>query len=130
MGLTAIFKTGAKLVDHLFASKEERAQAELEERKLDLEQSRQQTEIDTQEARSRSVFVAGWRPFIGWICAIGLAWKFILFGFVHMILSLAGQDPSILPVPDTNDMMTLVLGMLGLGGMRSYEKLRGVHKDG
>lgn len=77
-----------------------------------------QAEINKVEAQNRSMFVSGWRPFIGWIC--GLA-----FGFHYIVMPLLLAYTDIKPVEfDTNSLFTVLMGMLGLGGLRTYEKLK------
>ena len=77
-----------------------------------------QTKINEIEANHRTVFVAGWRPFIGWVCGVAFA-----FHYIVMPLLLAYTD--IKPVEfDTNSLFTVLMGMLGLGGLRTYEKLK------
>lgn len=88
----------------------------------------QQVQIDTAEASSNSIFVAGWRPFIGWICGSAMAYKFILQPIIVLILLVSHStfDPKLLPVLDWSEMSTVLIGMLGLGGMKTYEKIQGV----
>tara|TARA_R110000868_G_scaffold368115_1_gene631078 strand:- start:40 stop:438 length:399 start_codon:yes stop_codon:yes gene_type:complete len=81
-----------------------------------------------EEAKSRSVFVAGWRPFIGWTCGFALAYHFIAAPLVLFGMELAGYEIRALPVFDMDALMTVLLGMLGLGGMRSFEKAKGLTK--
>ena len=81
-----------------------------------------------EEAKSRSVFVAGWRPFIGWTCGFALAYHFIAAPLVLFGMELAGYEIPALPVFDMDALMTVLLGMLGLGGMRSFEKAKGLTK--
>jgi len=77
-----------------------------------------QAKINKVEAQNRSMFVAGWRPFIGWIC--GLA-----FGFHYIVMPLLLAYTDIKPVEfDTNSLFTVLMGMLGLGGLRTYDKLK------
>lgn len=77
-----------------------------------------QAEINKVEAQSRSVFVAGWRPFIGWVCGVAFA-----FHYIVMPLLIAYTD--IEPVEfDTNSLFTVLMGMLGLGGLRTFEKIK------
>jgi hypothetical protein len=91
-----------------------------------------QLEINKQEAMHSSIFVAGWRPAIGWICGIALGWNFI---FQPLLLYVAwlipeGADLAKAPQLDTGELMTVLLGMLGLGGLRTYEKRLGVARHG
>lgn len=81
-----------------------------------------QLEINKTEAKHGNVFVAGWRPFIGWICGLGLAWNFVIAPLVSWGAFLAGVDIGNAPSLDIGELITLLFGMLGLGGMRSYEK--------
>ena len=78
-----------------------------------------QTKINEIEAQHRTVFVAGWRPFIGWVCGIALAYNFVIRDlFIWLI------NPDIVPPAlQMEHLMTVLLGMLGLGGLRTYEKI-------
>jgi len=76
-----------------------------------------QNEVNKMEAQHRTVFVAGWRPFIGWICGVALLYNFVL----RDILSFWIDVP---PALQMEHLMTVLLGMLGLGGLRTYEKLK------
>ena len=87
-----------------------------------------QVEVNKAEAQHRSVFVAGWRPFIGWTCGAALAYHFIAYPVILFIGSAAGMGLSDLPQFDMDSLMTVLLGMLGLGGMRSFEKAKGLTK--
>ena len=77
---------------------------------------------------SRNIFVAGWRPFIGWTCGISLAWTYVGIPIAQFALAQAGQLHVILPTVDMSEMMPVLLGMLGLGGLRTFEKFKGVSK--
>lgn len=85
-----------------------------------------QIEVNKVEAASRTPFVAGWRPFVGWTCGIALAWHFVMFPVVSFLVVLSGEDIPPLPVFDMDSLMTILLGMLGLGGLRTYEKFKGI----
>jgi hypothetical protein len=87
-----------------------------------------QIEVNKAEATSRSTFVAGWRPFIGWTCGVALAWHFVLYPVVSFLVILSGEVLPPLPVFDMDSLMTILLGMLGLGGLRTFEKFKGVSK--
>ncbi len=79
-----------------------------------------QTKINEIEAGHRTVFVAGWRPFIGWVCGIALAYNFVIRDL--FIWALQPQD--VPPALQMEHLMTVLLGMLGLGGLRTYEKIK------
>ena|SRR5438067_1670249 len=84
-----------------------------------------QVEVNKVEASNVNMFVAGWRPAVGWICAAGVAYSFILFPFISFLAVIEGFKGA-LPVVSTSDLMVLLTGMLGFGGLRSYEKVQGV----
>jgi len=86
-----------------------------------------QADVNLAEAQSPSMFVAGWRPFVGWVCGIGFAYCFILQPVFSWAASVFGLPT--MPTLDTSALMTLMLGMLGMGGMRTYEKLQGVDRQ-
>ena len=78
-----------------------------------------QGEINKVEAQHRNIFVAGWRPFIGWVCGFALAYNFVLRDLLIWFL---GQE-QVPPALQMEHLMTVLVGMLGLGGMRTFEKL-------
>ncbi len=88
-----------------------------------------QLEINKQEAKHASIFVAGWRPAVGWICGIALGWNFILYPIAQWGAFLYGMDLTGMPQLDAGELMTVLLGMLGLGGMRTFEKRVGVARS-
>ena len=87
-----------------------------------------QMEINKTEAAHKSLFVAGWRPAIGWICGLGMASNFLLIPIANFVLALTGSA-IVIPLLDTGEMMPVLMGMLGLGAMRTYEKKQGVQRD-
>jgi hypothetical protein len=117
-----------KGLDTLFTSDEEREAA-----KLKLLTTLQQPHIlqamtNIEEAKHRSVFVAGWRPAIGWISALGLAYQFLIYPFIGIINVYLDIPVDVLPVLQGEQLMTLTLSLLGLGGLRTYEKFQGLTK--
>lgn len=91
-----------------------------------------QLEINKTEAQHGSIFVAGWRPFIGWVCGAALVWNFIiqpLLLWIAWMMPDLGMDMSTAPKLDSGELMTVLLGMLGLGGLRTYEKRLGVSRN-
>lgn len=79
-----------------------------------------QTRINEIEAKHRTVFVAGWRPFIGWVCGFALAYNFV----IRDLFIWALQPESVPPALQMEHLMTVLMGMLGLGGLRTYEKIK------
>ena len=86
-----------------------------------------QLEINKVEAASRSVFVSGWRPFIGWSCGAAMALNFIVFPLASFVLAQTGHLVE-LPTLDMSEMMPVLMGLLGLGGLRTVEKIKQVSK--
>jgi hypothetical protein len=87
-----------------------------------------QIEVNKTEAQHTSVFVAGWRPFIAWCCGIGLCYNFILYPLLLWVV--AFYQINVTPPPLFSDnLMELVMGILGLGAMRTYEKFKGVERN-
>jgi hypothetical protein len=87
-----------------------------------------QVEVNKQEAAHKSLFVAGWRPFIGWTCGVAMAFNYVGVPLVETVSVLYGTPLVINPL-DLATMMPVLLGMLGLGGMRTYEKRVGVSRE-
>jgi len=86
-----------------------------------------QMEVNRQEAAHRSVFVAGWRPAVGWVCALSLAWHFLMYDFATWLqLAFFPDAPALPALQSTGELVTVLFSMLGLGGLRSFEKLRGL----
>jgi hypothetical protein len=107
------------------AEAERKIEAQLTEHlaKIDLAQ----LDINKVEAASRSTFVAGWRPFIGWSCGVALAWNYIAQPILVFTLAQTGHLVD-LPALDMSQMMPVLMGMLGLGGLRTFEKYKSVSK--
>jgi len=124
--VTALFEVGSKVLDRVLPDPAQQAAAKLELLKLqqngELAQITGQMEINKVEAASSSLFVSGWRPSIGWICGAGFAVQFVIGPLAEWGAALAGH-PVKFPQMDTGTMMPLLLGMLGLGGLRTAEKL-------
>jgi hypothetical protein len=87
----------------------------------------EQLKVNAAEASHESVFVAGWRPFIGWVCGSALAWQFVGLQVCQFLLKLFKVDVGPLPTFDYATLSPILLGMLGLGAMRSYEKVQGAN---
>jgi hypothetical protein len=120
----ALLGIGGKLIDKLIPDPAARDAARLELLKLqqsgELAAMLAQTEINKVEAASSSVFVAGWRPAIGWVCAMAMGYQYLLRPFLvayHPALAFPGLD---------DNLWQLLAGMLGLGGLRTFEKVNGV----
>lgn len=88
----------------------------------------QQNSINAVEAANENVFVSGWRPFVGWVCGAAFAYKFVLQPFLIFAIVAFGSkfDYHQLPVLDWAEMSPVLLGLLGLGGLRSWDKKNGI----
>ena len=139
IGIGSIIEGVGKVADSLVTTDKERLQMALEDRKLDLEEKRidqatdlAQVDINKIEAASTSVFVSGWRPAVGWVGVAGLAYQFLGYPLMQWVWAF-GQGVDLIPKglaapPDLQieQLMTLLAGLLGFGGMRSFEKSKGV----
>jgi hypothetical protein len=126
--VTALLDIGGKLIDRIWPNPVEAANAKFELFKLqqsgELSQIAGQLRINEVEAASASVFVSGWRPFIGWVCGFGLVYSFIgqpLLAWASLTWHFA-----IPPTLDLGTLLTILGGMLGLGTLRTVEKVQGV----
>jgi hypothetical protein len=120
MGLDDIVATGMKVLDKFIPDPEAKAKFESELRDSLQGWDKQQNEVNAVEAQNANLFVSGWRPAIGWVGAIGLLYQYLL----RPIAVGAGWHD--LPTLDSS-LMELVTAMLGMAGLRTYEKTLGVH---
>jgi hypothetical protein len=139
IGIGSIIEGVGKVADSLITTDKERMEMALEERRLDLEEKRidqetdlAQVEVNKIEAASTSTFVSGWRPAVGWVGVLGLSYQFLGYPMMQWCWAF-GQGVDIIPKglappPDlqVEQLMTLLAGLLGFGGMRSFEKSKGV----
>jgi Protein of unknown function (DUF3154). len=87
-----------------------------------------QVSVNKEEAKHRSIWVSGWRPFIGWVCGVALAYHFVLAPLILFGVAVSGLQIPTLPEFDMGSLMTVLMGMLGLGGLRTFEKTKGLTK--
>jgi hypothetical protein len=87
-----------------------------------------QIEVNKIEAASNSIFKSGWRPFIGWVCGMAFAYHFVLQPVLIFVMTYAGHPVPALPEFDMASLMTVLGGLLGLGGLRTFEKYKGITK--
>ena len=88
-----------------------------------------QIEINKISAAHKSMFVAGWRPFVGWSCGVAMAWHFVGQPIAVFVIAYAGVETPPLPVFEMESLLTVLLGMLGLGGLRTFEKTKQVARE-
>ena len=127
--ITALLSIGNTIIQKIFPDPTQAAQAQLALLKMqqdgELASISGQMEINKVEAGSSSVFVAGWRPFAGWVCGLGLAYVSILEPILRLTATFLGYEGSF-PAIDTTLTMQVLLGMLGMGGLRTLDKIKGV----
>ena len=129
--VASIANSVATGLDELFTSDEERERARLLMMKELNQPHILQAMTNLEEAKHPSLFVAGWRPALGWLCVILLAYAWIGRDLMHLVLGLFNQTTIVkdLPVMDMGELMTLVLALLGLGATRTFEKINGVARN-
>lgn len=129
--ISAILNIGNTIINKLFPDPAEAAKAQLALLKMqqdgELAALVAQTDINKIEAASTSIFVAGWRPFCGWVGGAGLAYAAIVEPLLRLIASLYGYTGNF-PAIDTTITMQILFGLLGLGAMRSYDKATEIKK--
>ena len=130
-GIDNAISEGLKVINKFIPDKDLQAKMEAEYRtallNIDAQQALAQSETNKIEAASSRLFIAGWRPFIGWICGCAMAYHFILQPLIAFLFA-AFNHPITLPSFDMNTLYTVLMGLLGLGGMRSLEKIKGATK--
>lgn len=126
-GFDDVLGAGLKIIEKYIPDPQAKIAAEAALRTDLLSIDKGQMEVNKAEAAHRSIFVAGWRPWIGWVCGTAFAMHFVVLPLVSVVGIYAGfAAPTI--TFDMSSLMTVLMGMLGLGGMRSYEKIKGVAK--
>jgi len=134
LGIGSVIESVGKVASDLITTDKERMQFELENRKLDQAIDLAQMEVNKVEAAHSNLFVAGWRPAIGWIGATAMAYQFVLYPLLvwawtwaqaEGYVSAAVKPP---PILDTEALWVILSGMLGIAGMRSFEKAKGVSR--
>ena len=133
--ITGLFEIGKGLIDRLFPDPAAKAQAQLDLLKMqqtgELAQlaattdlAKLQVQTNLEEAKHPNWFVAGWRPFVGWTCGAGLAYVAVLEPIARFVAEVMFGYTGLFPEIDTDITLQVLLGMLGLGAMRSVEKIK------
>tara|TARA_R100000231_G_C5315111_1_gene161701 strand:+ start:862 stop:1260 length:399 start_codon:yes stop_codon:yes gene_type:complete len=120
-------KTVGSVIDDMHFSGEEKEKLKLQFAEVEAKLKEKQLDINKVEAGHRSVFVSGWRPFLGWISGLSIGYVYLFQPIFDMILQMFGVEVNWV-VLDLGQLMPLILGMLGLGGLRSFEKAKGLTK--
>ncbi len=112
------------VIDQFVETDDEKRLAKQIRDKMLMQPNLAQIEINKIEAAHRSIFVAGWRPFIGWVCGFALAWHFILFDMASWVTLVFFPGVELPKLAGTETLVTVLMAMLGLGGLRTYEKIK------
>jgi hypothetical protein len=130
--LSALIGPVAVLLDKVIPDAGERARLAHEIATLAERQAHEialaQIEVNKEEAKSENLFKSGWRPFIGWVCGVAFAYHFVGQPVIMFILAYFGLPAPTLPQFDMMSLMTVLGGLLGLGGLRTFEKYKGITK--
>lgn len=130
--ITAALQLGSTLIDRLVPDKTAAAAAKVQliemQTKGELDQITGQLTVDQAEAGSKSTFVAGWRPFVGWACGAAFIYAFIVQPMTQAVLVIfhSNFDPAKMPKLDITEMLPVLFAMLGMGALRSFDKTNGV----
>ena len=119
-----ILETGLKVIDELYDSPEEKRQAEITLEKIEARLKEKQIDVNIAQAKSKSLFVSGARPFIQWVCGIGLAYAFLVAPTMEFFM----PEMERVNIP-TDVMMELTLATLGMAALRTVEKVKNVQRD-
>ena len=124
----SIIGVAGKVLDKFVEDKDLKTKLDFELRKAYADANLAQIDVNKEQARHPSLFVAGARPSIMWICAFGLGWQFVFQPIALWYLAISGTVMN-LPIIPVEGLMSLTLALLGLGGMRTFEKKTGVHRN-
>ena len=127
--ISAALDLGTTLINKIFPDPAQASEAKLKllemQQNGELAQMTSQTDINKIEASNTSIFVSGWRPAIGWVCALALFYQYLLKPLASSLLPAFGiQVPPLVGLDD--NLWQLMMGMLGMGGLRTFEKVQGV----
>ena len=127
-------KAVGNIVDELYTSEEEREQAKLAIKKVEAELKKRQMDINLADAQSKAGGISGmiqriWRPLIGFSCALAIFWEYVLKQFLMFLIATFNWETKPLPELDMGTVMPLVMALLGMGALRSYEKVKKVNVD-
>ena len=124
----SIIGVAGKVLDKFVEDKDLKTKLDFELRKAYSDANIAQIEVNKEQAKHPSLFVAGASPSIMWICAFGLGWQFVFLPIATWYIAFTGQ---LVPLPniETEGLMSLTLALLGLGGMRTFEKKNNTHRN-
>ena len=132
-GLGSVFEFAGKIIDKIFPDKTKAEEVKLEmfkaqqagalqELQNEFQLTLQQIAVNIEEAKNGSIFVSGWRPAVGWVCASALFYNYVAMPFIVWAVKVWIPEAPAMPTLNIGELMTLLFGMLGIGAMRSYDK--------
>lgn len=133
--LGSVIRAGGNVLDDMFTSDEERLALGIQEKKIDAELQIGQMGINKAEAEHKSIFVAGWRPFLGWVGGFALGYKFLFYPFLVWVWCFCqakgwiGAESPAPPSINAQELYPIIMGMLGLGTMRTVEGIKKVKSN-
>jgi len=130
--LNTLIGPASQILDKFIEDKDQKAKLAHElatmADKLAHEQNLAQIQVNREEASSGSLFKGGWRPFVGWVCGVAFCYHFILQPVIIFVVAIIGVNIPDLPDFQMNTLLTVLGGLLGIGGLRTYEKQKGLTK--
>lgn len=136
-GIGAIFDFGSKVIDKIFPDKDAADKAKIEmlklqqegafkELELQFDNMKAQIGVNAKEAENPNLFVSGWRPGVGWVCVAAYVFNYLIMPLANWVAKWMDAAAPAIVALDTGELTTLLFGMLGIGGLRTYEKVKGV----
>ncbi len=121
--VSGIFGILDRIIPDKNAAAKAKAEIEMYTLSAEFQQNIKQMEVNAKEGEHESIFVAGWRPWIGWVCGAALTWQFVILP-IFLFLAIVLGHPIPAPEFDTFTLINILIAMLGMGGLRTYEKLQ------
>ena len=133
LGGGSLVETVGKVIDSVHTSEEEKLAAKTKLKEIEAELSKKQMDINLADAKSQATGIGGimqrsWRPLIGMSCALAIAWEFVIKQFLVFVLAAFSIQHNPLPELDMSTLFPLVTALLGLAGLRSFEKSKNITK--
>ena len=133
LGGGSLVETVGKVIDSVHTSEEEKLAAKTKLKEIEAELSKKQMDINLADAKSQATGIGGimqrsWRPLIGMSCALAIAWEFVIKQFLVFVLAAFSVQHNPLPELDTSTLFPLVTALLGMAGLRSFEKSKKITK--
>lgn len=127
--VSAVVGLASTILNKLWGNKDDELKRqfilELQTRVGELDLAKKQIDVNIAEASNSNLFVSGWRPCVGWVCALSFSWTFVIQPLFTYLVVISGHTAPNIPPLDMSTLMTILMGMLGMAGLRTYEKVKG-----